>query len=161
MRISGFLLGSGSTVTTPRFFAGGRVLAAGSRDGWLRLWSPATSRPVSPRLAAHRGPVASLAVSPDGRTLASGGTDGTVRLFDLATHQPLSARLAVAPGTPVTVLFSPDGAYLFAFTSSGRGYRVDFRPSAWARRACSVAGRRLTRAEWTQLLPGRPYQPAC
>jgi hypothetical protein len=185
MQINGFLLGSGTldagdqlplqarvlrgrspgagagTVGTPRFFSGGRLLAVGSRDGWVRLWSPATSRAVSPRLAAHSGPVASLAVSPDGRTLASGGTDGIIHLIDLGTRQPLSARLPVAAATPATALFARNGAYLFALTASGRGYRLDFRPSAWERRACAVAGRRLTAAEWAQLLPGRPYRPAC
>jgi len=28
-------------------------------------------------------------------------------------------------------------------------------------RACKIAGRRLTRAEWSDFLPGRPHDPAC
>ena len=99
MRISGFLPDSDTTVTAPVFIGNG-VVAAGSREGWVRMWSPATSRPVSPRLAAHSGAVVALAVSPDGHTLASGGTDGSVRLFDVDTQQPLAARLPVAPREP-------------------------------------------------------------
>jgi hypothetical protein len=57
--------------------------------------------------------------------------------------------------------FSPDGAYLFAITDAGRSYRWDVRPSSWEQRACAVAGRRLTRAEWRDALPGRSYAPAC
>ena len=77
MRISGFLLDSDTTVTAPVFIGNG-IVAAGSREGWVRMWSPATSRSVSPRLAAHSGAVVALAVSPDRHTLASGGTDGSV-----------------------------------------------------------------------------------
>jgi hypothetical protein len=57
--------------------------------------------------------------------------------------------------------FSPDGAYLFAITDAGRSYRWDVRPSSWEQRACAVAGRRLTRAEWREALPGRSYTPEC
>jgi hypothetical protein len=31
----------------------------------------------------------------------------------------------------------------------------------WADRACAIAGRTLTKEEWHQYLPGRPYDPAC
>ena len=58
-------------------------------------------------------------------------------------------------------MFTPDGAYLFAITDAGRAYRWDIRPSSWARHACKIAGRRLTRTEWNDVLPERDYAPAC
>ena len=133
----------------------------GSLKGWARLWSTKTGRPASQVLAGHAGGVIGLAVSPDGDTLAVGSIDGTIRLYDLATRQPLGAPLPGAPNTPVTPQFTPDGAYLFAITDAGRAYRWDVRPSSWARDACAVAGRTLTRTEWQAVLPGRPYAPAC
>ena len=160
MRIRSFLIESATTEVPPRFTPDGRLLAAGSREGWVRLWSTATWKPVSPKLAAHNGPVRSLSISPDGRTLASGGTDGTVRLFDLATRQPLGAPLPGVPNRPTTPVFADDTT-LFAITDAGRGYRWDLRPASWAARACAVAGRPLTRAEWGDVLPGRDYTPAC
>jgi hypothetical protein len=57
--------------------------------------------------------------------------------------------------------FTPDGAHLLAITDAGRAYRWDVRPSSWARHACEVAGRPLTRAEWDDVLPRRDYAPAC
>jgi hypothetical protein len=58
-------------------------------------------------------------------------------------------------------VFTADGAYLLANTDAGRAFRWDFRPASWARHACAVAGRRLTRTEWNDELPGRAYAPAC
>ena len=58
-------------------------------------------------------------------------------------------------------MFTPDGAFLFATTDAGQAYRWDVRPSSWARHACAVAGRTLTRSEWNDVLPGRDYAPAC
>ena len=54
----------------------------------------------------------------------------------------------------------PGGDRLAVFAERG-GYVWDVRPEAWERRACAVAGRRLTRAEWEAALPGREYAPAC
>ena len=160
MQIRSFLDESATVDAPPTFSPDGRLLIAGSREGWVRLWSTATWKPVSPKLAAHSSGVHALSVSPDGRTLASGGTDGTVRLFDLASRQPFGAPLLGVRGRPATPLFSPDSAFLFTL-ADGRGVRWDVRPSSWARHACAVAGRPLTRAEWAEALPGRDYAPAC
>ena len=78
-------------------------------------------------------------MSPDGQTLATGSTDGAVRLPQV----------------------TPDGAHLFAIFAAGRGYRWDVRPASRTRYACAVAGRPLTRAEWADALPERPFSPAC
>jgi WD40 repeat protein len=100
-------------------------------------------------------------MSPDGRTLASGSVDGTVRLFDVPTQRPLGVSLPGLPNAPVVPEFTPDGAHLLAIPLSGPAYRWDVRPASWARHACAVAGRRLSRTEWADALPGRAYAPAC
>jgi len=43
----------------------------------------------------------------------------------------------------------------------GKGAVWDFDPESWKQRACAIAGRTLTKVEWEQFLPGRPYEPAC
>ena len=139
----------------------GRFLVGGSWKGWVRLWSTDTWKPASRQLIGHAGAILGQSMSPDGRTLATGSADGTIRLWDLRTEEPLGAALPGLPNRGVIPLFSPDGAHLFAIYDTGRAYRWDVRPTSWARQACAVAGRRLTRPEWKDALPDRAYDPAC
>ncbi len=111
-------------------------------------------------LARAAGALPSSAVSPDGRTLAAGG-DGSVQLFDLTSQEPVGVPLPTLVNRGAMPVFSADGAHLFALTDAGVGYRWDVRPASWVARARAVAGRALTRDEWAEALPGRPYAPAC
>ena len=56
---------------------------------------------------------------------------------------------------------SPDGRRLLMTLGNGQGAVWDVDPESWAQRACKLAGRTLTREEWDEFLPGRPYEPAC
>ena len=143
------------------FTPDGRYLATGGPDGSSQLWSTRTWRAVGRPLAGHTGDVYWQSVSPDGRTLATGSLDGTVRLYDVGTQSPLGGPLPGVPNHATAPQFTPDGAHLFAITNAGSAVRWDVRPAAWARHACAVAGRTLTRAEWSSALPGRDYAPAC
>jgi len=80
----------------------GRVLAAGGRDGTVRIYdfdavAQALAQRKNPKslpplldLQGHKKPVSSVAFFPDGRRLATCATDNTVTVWDLTTGQPSS-----------------------------------------------------------------------
>jgi WD40 repeat protein len=73
-----------ANITAVTFLPGGKFLAVGDAAGtvWvIDLEKKATRRVFK----GHRGPVLSLAASPDGKALASGGADTTVLVWKLDT----------------------------------------------------------------------------
>jgi WD40 repeat protein len=65
---------------TVRWSPDGTLLATAHQDATAYLWDARTVRRLA-ALREHRGPVLSLAFSPDARTLASGGEDGRIVLW--------------------------------------------------------------------------------
>ncbi|MDP6438745.1 MAG: protein kinase [Candidatus Brocadiia bacterium] len=64
------------------FSPDGRLLAAGCRGGWVRLWDWETAELLAEGKGHKRGVVA-LAFSPRGRLLATGGNDEKILLWDV------------------------------------------------------------------------------
>jgi hypothetical protein len=86
---------------------------------------------------------------------------GTARLWDLASGRPIGTPLPGIPDHRVTAAFVDGGRHLVTVYDNGHGYLWDVSPQSWARRACDIAGRSLTHAEWEAALPERSYAPAC
>jgi WD40 repeat protein len=120
-----------------------------------------TARPNGPRLAGHATWVTGVAFSPDGRTLASTSYDTSTILWDLATRQRIGEPLRADFGPQWTPAFSEDGQHLLTGTVARRAFLWDIDPDSWVRRACTLAARNLTRAEFAEYLPGNRYHATC
>ena len=144
-----------------RFSPDGRTLVIADHEGQVRFFDTETWKPRARPLIAHRAGIISANVSPDGRTLATTSIDGGTRLWELPSGHPIGEGMPGPTQRRSAAVFVRGGTHLAAVYDSGQGYAWDLRPSSWARHACAVAGRPLTRAEWSQALPGRNYEPAC
>jgi WD40 repeat protein len=146
---------------TLQFSPDGRLLVFGDTHGRVWLYDTHTWRPHGRPLAAHTGRVDTVSVSLDGHTLATTSNDGSTRLWDLPSGRPIGTALPGLAQHDTAAAFIDSGGRLVTLADNGHGYLWDVRPQSWARRVCEIAGRTLTRAEWNNALPERPYAPAC
>ena len=98
--------------------------------------------------------------SPDGRILAVAGWENVASLWDVRSGTQIGPRLT-AGSRRANLDLSRDGRRMLTTYGNGQGVVWDVDAESWARRACSLANRTLTRKEWDEFLPGRAYAPAC
>jgi WD40 repeat protein/CRP-like cAMP-binding protein len=139
----------------------GNRLASGSDNHTITLWDLTSGEKIALPLSRHRSAVTSLAFSLDGKTLASGSEGNTIILWDMDTNQPIGEPLAGATGSVLSLVFKPDGTALYSGDSGGTLLSWELNIESWKERVCSLAGRNLTPAEWSQFIPNREYNETC
>jgi WD40 repeat protein len=143
------------------FSPDGRLMATGQANGVTQLRDARTAKPVGRPMQPTTGEILTVSFAPDSRTLATSSRDGSVRLWDVATQKPVGTPLPGEDNHRVSAAFTPDGAHLFTYYDNGDAFGWAVTPHAWARQACSTAGRNLTRSEWSDALPDRPFHAIC
>lgn len=156
------LTGHSNWVTWLAFSPDGATLVSTSSDRTIRFWDIADRRPLGEPLAGHSAQVWSAQFDPaaEGRVLVTLGGDGSVLWWDTATRELLGPPLLTGKETE-TMAISPDGRALVlgSFDSMAWYWRLDRR--AWTERACGIANRNLSEAEWQQFLGDQPYHTTC
>jgi WD40 repeat protein len=132
-------------------------VATGKRRAFLSLPNIA---PSFGSIAYIRGGAAFVTESVDKIDSADDPGAGSLQIWDTATLRPIGEPLAM-PGIPTPTSSSPDGKRIVTGTTGNFAVVWDVNVASWRRTACETAGRKLTRVEWDQYLPGRPYDPFC
>jgi len=148
----------------------GNTIAVNSGDdenGDLTLYRGRTGEQINSVATASDGGVAYL--HGGAWLIATSGTSNPgAQLYDARTLQPI--------GIPFPTTFHVFGSdccserryvgadpvgTMFSAATIGDQTVWDANPAHWQTVACQIAGRNLTRAEWHQYLPDRPYQATC
>ena len=137
----------------------GRTLAVGGWGRFVRLVDVRSGELLRELDLAGAG-VGSLEFSPDGRILAVAGWENVATLWDVESGTQIGPKVTVG-SRRTSMDLSSDGRRLLLTASNGEGAVWDIDPESWARRACALANRTLTREEWEKFLPARQYAPAC
>jgi WD40 repeat protein len=100
------------------------------------------------------------AFAPDGSQYAV-AEEGRVRLWDGRTGEyqaslPLPTRVEA-----YSIAYRPDSKALVIASTDGRTWTADTRINQWDDRACAIAGRNLSLAEWEEYFPNVRYERTC
>jgi WD40 repeat protein len=155
------ILAEGGAVSGVAFSPDGRTLAVGDLTGHVGLWDVATGRQTA--ALAEGAAVESVAFSPDG-PLATGDSLGNVGIWNAANGRRY-ANLA-AGGAVTSLAFSPHGQVLAVGGLNGdvtlaRENLTDLSQGLFTRLICGKVRENMTREQWTDYVPGQPYQKTC
>ena len=140
------------------FSPDGAVMATAGSTGTMRLLDAESLTWVSPDSGAEWGLDRDYA--PDGSQIAAVLSD-RISLWDGHTGSYVASLPLPANAGSVSIAYREDSSGLVIATSSGGTWTADTRTSTWVDRACTIAGRNLTRGEWGQFFPSRPYHATC
>jgi WD40 repeat protein len=85
----------------------------------------------------------------------------TVEFWDATTLEPYGAPIEITGNSAAVGWTNPGGTKLVTGSSDGYAVLWDVSPRHWKQRACNIARRNLTRAEWMRYLPDYEYHRTC
>jgi WD40 repeat protein len=138
----------------------GRYIAVATTIGTLLILDAKDGHALAPPLQANDGQVSNVSIGSDGRYIATAGQPPRLTVWDSRTFRQVAVPLPLdVNAIEARARFAPDGRLVVTSGAVLRAFIID--PKEWLARACREAGRTLTREEFEEVLPGRPYAPAC
>lgn len=122
----------------------------GTSNGAITRYDLDTVEPLG-ELAGARGEVNTLQFSDDGRLLPATSNDLSAALYDVESGIRLRDPISTSAPLIYPAFLRPDGMAL-AVTDAQGVVVWDLDPEHLAGAACAVAGRNLTKTEWTSYL---------
>ena len=115
-------IGSMATYNAVTFSPDGSLIATGTIDSKVRIWTTADGELVK-TIEHHKWPVRVVAFSPDGTMIAAGASDSTARVWNLSSGMSLGTYNLVT--TARDIAFSPDSRYLAVTANYVQVYLVE------------------------------------
>jgi WD40 repeat protein/DNA-binding SARP family transcriptional activator len=109
---------------------------------------------------SHTVVVDHVTFAPDGSQFASLQPE-RIRLWDGRTGEYQASLPLPSLTAHLSISYLPDSTGLLITATDGRIWMVDTRTDTWAERACTIAGRNLTVAEWEKFFPRQSYEVTC
>jgi WD40 repeat protein len=141
------------------FVPGTHDLGLGTTGGQVRLLDARTGQAIDAPLQVATGIIAGLSFAPDGNTFAVSSNDHTASVWDRRTRKRIGNAFGPFRGTVPVALIESSGRLLMVLLTDAVEWPLDVR--SWASFACQVAGRDITRSEWKDLVPSRPFRSVC
>lgn len=161
-RVLRTLADPGNETVSLAFAPTGDLLAGGTLDGTVELWDPFTGKRLAQPLLADSSAISDIAFDPSGRRFATTGLhDATVKVWFTGSLEQEGPRLAADPKATAAAAFRPGQQGLLVVDDLGGAFTWPMSLASWEQRACSLAGRNLTRAEWAQFVSGPRYASVC
>ena len=125
------------------------------------VWDAVTGRRLMGPTRASAGAVTSVAFADEGKFVVTAGSDGTFRLWDSRTLKQVGPNILTVPNRSAYAYVLAGGTSAIVLSDTGKVWESSVDPDRWAKHACLVANRSLTRAEWGAVLPEYSYAPTC
>jgi WD40 repeat protein len=142
-------LGSRVVTSSVAFSPDDTILGIG---GWkpdgVTLWNLIDGHVIGGDLMDHTESVTSVAFNPIGTMVAAGSFDRDLVLWDSVERVRLGDPLIGHDDKVGSIAFSPDGKLLASGGADGAVMIWNVDPDDWARVACDIANRNLTKQEW-------------
>ena len=141
----------------------GSMLAAAGAEGEVTVLDTATGRQVNAPAKLTSDFISDVEWLPDNNTVVASGADSVAVLYDVDADIVRAGSMPAADSLEAGYAFllpEPDDEVV-VLDGQHPGLRYPLDVGLWLARACEVAGRDLTRAEWARYVPEEPYRPTC